>query len=185
MYSDGEGTSLLFWGTLFGILAGFTITTGLQLIENKWNFFELDWGQIVNNSIVGGSLGFSFAMGVVYLGPVLAGSATVSGMSATIAFAISIGVNFTAGSFGYVMEEIMNGRTVYLDDVIYNGIMVSIEGAIKFFFGGIAGSVGKIGTKGKPLRSKEWWLKFVFGQEFTAPFKYGIDLLRRIKKRNE
>ena len=42
----------------------------------------------------------------------------------------------------------------------------------------ITGSVGTIGTKGKFLRSTEWYAKFVFGQEFTFPFKYGIDLIR-------
>lgn len=62
-----------------------------------------------------------------------------------------------------------------------------LEGMICFGVGGIVGSVVTIGTKGKYFTrrgwtkifgSKEWWLKFIFGQEFTLPSKTLINLLR-------
>lgn len=49
---------------------------------------------------------------------------------------------------------------------------------VNFGIGGIIGSIGNVGTKGKLLTSKEWWGKFIFGLEFTKPFKISVDLLR-------
>jgi len=48
-----------------------------------------------------------------------------------------------------------------------------------FGVGGIVGSLGNVGTKGKFVVSKEWWGKFIFGLEFTQPFKIGIDYIRK------
>jgi RHS repeat-associated protein len=183
MYSDGDGhlavLSMLIFGTLFGLAAGFGVSAGKQLIENDWDFSKVDWGKVVNSTIVGGVLGFSFAMGVVYLGPVLAGVATVSKVAAGIAFGISVGVSYAAGSLGYATEEWINDRSPNFGKAMLNGGFVALEGAMRFVFGGITGSVGNIGTKGKFLKSREWWAKLAFGQEFTFPFKYVIDLIRR------
>lgn len=56
---------------------------------------------------------------------------------------------------------------------------VALEGMVNFGVGGIIGSLGNVGTKGKFLTSKEWWGKFIFGLEFTQPFKIGIDYIRK------
>lgn len=73
----------------------------------------------------------------------------------------------------------MNGRTPDFGKAMANGGFVAAEGAMNFLMGGILGSVGAVGTKGKFLRSVEWYAKFAFAQEFTLPFKYGIDIIRR------
>ena len=57
--------------------------------------------------------------------------------------------------------------------------MVALESIVNFGVGGMIGSIGNVGTKGKMLVSKEWWGKLILGQEFTQPFKIGIDLLRK------
>ena len=109
----------------------------------------------------------------------LAGAATASKAAAEIAFGISVGVSYSAGALGYAAEEWINGRSPDFGKAMLNGGFVALEGTMSFVFGGITGSVGDIGTNGKFLKSREWWAKLAFGQEFTFPFKYGIDLIRR------
>ena len=58
------------------------------------------------------------------------------------------------------------------------GWVVAVGAVSGGVIGGIIGSVGNIGTKGDFLTSKEWWGKFIFGLEFTQPFKIGVDLIR-------
>ena len=166
-------------GTLFGAAVGFGFDAGKQLINNGWDFSEVDWGSAVNSAIVGGALGFSLAMGVGYLGPVIAGTATAGGLTAGGAFAISTAVSFGAGALGYATEEWMNGRTPSFGKAMMHGGFVALEGMVNFGVGGIVGSLGNVGTKGKFLTSKEWWGKFIFGLEFTQPFKIGIDYIRK------
>lgn len=91
-------------GTIFGVAVGFGFDLGKQLINNGWDFSEVDWGRAVNSAIVDGTLGFSLAMGVGYLGPVIAGTATAGGLTAGGAFAISTAVSFGAGALGYATE---------------------------------------------------------------------------------
>jgi len=160
-------------GTLFGAAVGFGFDAGKQLINNGWDFSEVDWGSAVNSAIVGGALGLSFALGVAYLGPVIAGVAGASGKAALIAFGASSVI-----SFGAATEEWMNGRIPNLGIAMMHGGFVMLEGMISFGVGGITGSVGNVGKKGKMLISKEWWKKLIFGQEFTKPYKILIDLIR-------
>ena len=164
---------------IIGAVVGFGFNVGKQLINNGWNFSEVDWGSAVNSAIVGGALGFSLAMGVGYLGPVIAGTATAGGLTAGGAFAISTAVSFGAGALGYATEEWMNGRTPSFGKAMMHGGFVALEGMVNFGVGGIVGSLGNVGTKGKFLTSKEWWGKFIFGLEFTQPFKIGIDYIRK------
>jgi len=170
---------LLFGGLLFGTIAASVFNIAKQMIQNDWDFSTLDWGSVVNSAIVGGALGLSLAFGIAYLGPVIAGTATTGGLTAGSAFAINTAVSFGAGNLGYVFEELINGRTPSFGKAIMHGGFVMIEGMVSFGVGGITGSVGTIGKKGKLLLSKEWWLKFIFGQEFTQPFKIGIDSIRK------
>ena len=166
-------------GTLVGAAVGFGFDAGKQLIDNGWDFSEVDWGSAVNSGIVGGALGFSLSMGVAYLGPVIAGVADASGKAALIAFGTSSAVSFGAGALGYASEEWMNGRTPTFGKAMMHGGFVALEGMVNFGVGGIVGSIGNVGTKGKFFTSKEWWGKFIFGLEFTQPFKIGIDLIRK------
>ncbi len=175
-YSDESGrfpVLLLLGGLLFGTIAAGVFDAGKQLIQNGWDFSSLDWGNIANSAIVGGALGLSFALGVAYLGPVIAGVAGASGKAALIAFGASSVI-----SFGAATEEWMNGRIPNLGIAMMHGGFVMLEGMISFGVGGITGSVGNVGKKGKMLISKEWWKKLIFGQEFTKPYKILIDLIR-------
>ena len=166
-------------GTLVGATVGFGFNVGKQLIDNGWDFIKVDWGSAVNSAIVGGALGFSLAMGVGYLGPVIAGTAVAGSLTAGGAFAISTTVSFGAGALGYASEEWINGRTPSFGKAMMHGSFVALEGMVKFVAGGVMGSFGNVGTKGKFLISKEWWGKFIFGLAFTQPFKIGIDLIRK------
>ncbi len=181
MYIDGTGyfpLTILLFGLLIGAFAAGAFDAGKQLIQNGWDFSSLDLGSIANSAIVGGALGLSLALGVVYLGPVIAGVAGASGKAALIAFCVSSVISFGAGALGYAAEEWFNGRTPDFGTAMMHGGFVMLEGMISFGVGGITGSVGTIGKKGKPLISKEWWLKLIFGQEFTKPSKILIDLIR-------
>ncbi len=166
-------------GTAVGGAIGFGVDVGIQLKNNGGNFKAVDYGSAFNSALVGAALGFSYSMGVTCLGPVLAGEATI-GLTAGKAYAISTLVSFSAGSLGYIVEEKMNDKDPSFGKALMNGGLVALAGTLKFVFGGVVGSVGHLGTKGKPpVRSKEWWGKLVFGQEFTMPFKILIDYLRK------
>ena len=182
-YYDPTGHSailiMVLIGTLFGAAVGFGFDAGKQLINNGWDFSAVDWGSAVNSAIVGGALGFSLAMGVGYLGPVIAGIAGASTKAALIAFGVSSAVSFGAGALGYATEEWMNGRTPSFGKAMMHGSFVALEGMVNFGVGGIVGSIGNVGTKGKFLVSKEWWGKFILGLGFTQPFKIGIDNIRK------
>ena len=182
-YFDPTGHSailvMVLIGTLFGAAVGFGFDAGKQLINNGWDFSAVDWGSAVNSAIVGGALGFSLAMGVGYLGPVIAGIAGASTKAALIAFGVSSAVSFGAGALGYATEEWMNGRTPSFGKAMMHGSFVALEGMVNFGVGGIVGSIGNVGTKGKFLVSKEWWGKFILGLGFTQPFKIGIDYIRK------
>ena len=113
--------SMILFGTLIGAASGFLFDAGKQLINNGGNLHEVNWGSAVNSSIVGAALGFSLAMGVGYLGPVIAGTSVVGGLSVGSAFAISSAVSFGAGALGYVSEEWINGRTPSFGKAIMHG----------------------------------------------------------------
>ena len=130
----------------------------------------------MNGALVGGAVGLALGFGVVYLGPVIAGSATASTSAATTAFATSTLTSFAAGASGYAIEEYMNDRTPTIGNTIGHGGIVAIESMISFSFGGIIGSVGTVGDLN--FISGEWFAKQVFIQEFTYPSKYLLDQLR-------
>lgn len=186
MYSDPSGKfaisilAMVIIGTVVGGALGFGFDVGGQLINNGWNFNEVDWGSATNSTIVGAALGFSMAMGVGYLGPVIAGASGASGMAALGAFGVSATVSFGAGALGYTSEEWINGKTPDFGKAMMHGGFVAIEGMINFGVGGVIGSMGNIGTKGpNPFRSLEWWGKLTFGQMYTQPSKISIDLIRK------
>ena len=179
---DGHSAiAIIAIGTLIGALVSFGSNAGKQLIDNNWNLKDVDWGSALNDAIVGAAVGFSLATGVVFMGPVLAGGATVGQMvGAGVAFLGSTTLSFGAGALGHVVEERWNGRTPSLEKAMIQGGFVAAEGAFSFFVGGLTGSVGKIGTKGpKFLRSLEWWGKLAFGSSLTMPFRAGLDYFRK------
>ena len=75
----------------------------------------------MNGALVGGAVGLALGFGVVYLGPVIAGSATASTSAATTAFATSTLTSFAAGASGYAIEEYMNDRTPTIGNTIGHG----------------------------------------------------------------
>ena len=166
---------------LIGTLAGFGVAFGFdvakQLVSNDWNLDAIDWGRAFNLGIVGAGLGFSFSMGVAYLGLTIAGTTLAGGLSAIEAFGISALVSFATGALGYTVEELFNERSPSLEKAVVHGGFVALEGMVKFCAGGMAGSIGIIGTKGS-FASIEWWVKLILGLEFSNPFKYLIDRLR-------
>lgn len=179
-------------GTLVGAVTGFALDVGKQLIFNGWELKSVNLGSAFNSAIVGAALGFSFAMGVAYLGTAIAGTSIASGLtiggavvgptvqlSVGAAFATSAIVSYMAGAAGYAVEEMWNGRTPTTEKANMHGSFVMLEGMMYYGVGGITGSVGNIGTKGKLLTTKEWWGKFFFGLEFTQPGKTLIDLIRK------
>ena len=169
---------MILTGIGFGAFTGFAMNVGKQLISNGWDFGKIDWGSALNSCIVGAALGFSTAMGVIYLGPVLAGTAVIGGLTAGGAFAISAAVSFGAGALGYAVEEWKNEKTPSFGEAMMHGGFVALEGMVNFGVGGMVGSVGKVGTKGDPLVTKEWWGKLFFGLEFSQPIKLELDFIR-------
>ncbi len=94
-----------------------------------------------------GAVGFALGCGVVFLGPVIPGTATASGGTMTAyAFGISTGMSFLAGTTGYAIEEEMNNREVELGDAFGHGISVAVESRISYGVGGIVGSMGTTGS---------------------------------------
>jgi|GEM_PF-6829698 len=182
MFVDPEGhfaLSILLIGLLVGAAIGGGFEIANQVGSKGWNLGDWDWGKIVNHTLVGGAIGLAGAAGVVFLGPIIAGTAAVgAGKTALIALGVTTVISFVAGAGGYAIEESMNGRKVDFGNAIGHGSIVVLESIWSFGVGGIVGSIGKIGTKG-PFLSKEWIWKLIFTQEFTQPFKIPMDLIRK------
>ena len=136
-------------------------------------------GTVANKAIVGGALGFSSAVGVAFLGPVLAGSAAASAGGALAAFISSVGLSIAAGAGGYVAQERIDGNNDPLDtnNVLGHAAVVGAQGISNFLVGGMVGSIGTPGSKGV-FGSKEFISKFLLTQEFALPFKIATDKLR-------
>ena len=183
MYADPNGHSVialtLLAGALIGAVLGAVVDVGKQLITSSEGT-SINVGSVVNSAIVGAALGFATTAGVVFLGPIFAGTAATGAIAnAGIAFGATLGISFSAGAIGYVAEKKINGENVDVPMAIAQGAFVMAEGAVNFVIGGIVGSFGTIGTKGKPFISAEWWGKLVLAQEFTLPFKTLVDFVRK------
>ena len=181
-YVDPSGHSItaivlmISLGTLVGAAFGFALEIGTQLKENG----EItSIGTALNKTIVGGALGFSSSMGVAFLGPLLAGSATASAGGALAAFITSVGLSAASGAGGYVVQEKMDGRGDLLNtaNIVGHAGIVGIQGVSNFAVGGMVGSIGNIGQKGKFI-TKEFMIKWVLTQEFSFPFKYATNKFR-------
>ena len=186
MYEDPTGNfaisigTMLLIGTALGILFGAGVDVATQLYENRTSNNDIDLGSVLNSSLVGGALGFSSAAGVVFLGPIIAGASAASASSTLITFGASVGVSALAGAGGYMLQETINGRAaeVKVENVLGHASIVAIEGACNFGVGGMIGSIGNVGQKGK-IFTKEWIGKFIFGQEFSFPIKHLLNRLRK------
>lgn len=173
MYSDITGYIPLFAITAgVGAIIG-AATGAYRAYKNGDNI----WGGLANGALVGGAVGLALGLGIVSLGPVIAGAATASTSTATISFVISTAISFAAGAIGYTVEEIMNDRNPSFLSALGHGTIVAFESMISFGFGGIIGSVGTVGQLNN-FMSTEWIIKQLFIQEFTLPTKYGLDTLR-------
>lgn len=177
----GHGIILTLLGAfvLGGVISG-GIDAGMQLYENGGDWSEVKWSSVVNSFVVGGAVSASTLAGAYYLGPIIAGTGTVSASSAATAFAASVGFSATAGAVGFVAQEIGAGRgdELTFGSVIGHAGIVAFEGAYSFGIGGMLGSIGTIGGKGKKF-TKEWVKKTVLGQEFLQPIKYALDRFRK------
>ena len=98
--------------------------------------------------------------------------------AALSALGASATISYVAGAGGYVIEEIWNNRSPSLKGILIHGGAVALEGIWNFGVGGVAGSVGHVGTNGKPFCSPEWYGKLGFKIGLQQPIKIGIDLLR-------
>ena len=181
---DPNGTfaliAMLIAGLVFGAAIGFAFDVGGQLVQNGFDFGSIDWAKAVNSAIVGGALGLCTALGVGFLGPVIAGtvtglSAVVSVTSGLVAAAVA---SFTGGYVGYVVEKTMKGEEVYKDEAIMQGSITMASGFYNFVIGGFVGSQGNVGTKG-PLFSTEWIAKQFYAFLFTFGLKFATDTIRR------
>ena len=174
-YVDPIGHSVLLTAILVGVFSGFALGFGInigeQLYNNGWNFNSIDLGSAFNDAIVGAGLGFAFAMGVYFLGPVLAAAEGAKWGTMMIMAGVSTAISFGAGALGYATEEWFNKRTPTLKNALIQGGFVATEGLINFVFGGTVGSLGKVGA------DDEWW-KNILEYVLIEPFVQIYDFLR-------
>ena len=142
-----------------------------QLNDNNGDWGKIDCGSIINDFIVSGALGISLALGVVYLGPFIAAPSLAAAKIALIAFGISTTVSFAAGATGYMVQQAINHDDIDYNTVFAQASFTAIQSVFNFEVGGLIGSYGTIGTKGKPLFGKEWIRKLIRSQYYLLPFK--------------
>ncbi len=184
MNSDPSGTfgliAMLIAGLVFGALIGGVFDLGKQLVENGFKFDKVDWGKVANSAIVGGALGLCTALGVGFLGPVIAG--TVTGLSAVVSVTCGLAAaavaSFTGGAVGYAVEKYINGEEWDKQEFYTQGLITMAAGINNFVIGGFVGSQGNVGTKGKFFRI-EWFAKQFYATLFTFGIKFAIDTIRR------
>ena len=68
--------------------------------------------------------------------------------------------------------------TIEKESVIGHAVVVASESVFCYGVGGMVGSIGTIGYKGK-ISSKEWIGKLILAQEFSLPIKYPLNKLRK------
>lgn len=150
------------------------ITGGVTAYLNGENIL----GGVLNGALTGGVIGLALGLGVVYLGPLLAGQATASASSTALASFISTSTSFIAGAAGYTIKERFNNRTVIFRNAMGHDCIVAIESLVMFGAGGVAGSLGTIGDLN--FISGEWVLEQGLLQIYTAPVKYLFDRVRNL-----
>ena len=173
-YVDPSGNSVimsLICASIFLGISAFISDVKTQLKNNGVDFDGVDWGRAINVGIVEAGLGFAFAVGVYYLGPVLAAAEGAKWGTMMIMAGVSTAVSFGAGALGYAAEEWFNKRNPTLKNVLIQGCFVATEGLVNFVFGGTVGSIGKVGS------SDEDWKK-IFEYIFIKPLVNIYDFLR-------
>ena len=153
MYTDSNGYAPLFivTSTIGAIIGG--ISGWVRAAENGDNI----WGGVLNGAITGGVVGLALGTGIVFLGPVIAGTATTAGVNIAVhGFVANSVLSFTAGVLGHVIEESLNNREVKIRNCIGNGLSITAQSSLSYGIGGITGSMGKIGDLN--FISKEWVL---------------------------
>jgi len=157
---NGQFPGLIFSSFIVGMLFGVGLNIAEQYFQNGCSFENFDIGQAINNMLTGGALGLSFGLGIVYLGPLF--GSLVAPKTLYLSSLLALGIPFTAGSLGYIIENEYNNTNYSLNDVMANGVLTSMKGSWYYMSGGLIGAGGSIGKNGK-LFSQEWLTKTAIG----------------------
>lgn len=193
MYFDPNGKAAI--SIIIGLtVAGFFISGGInfgkQMIDNDFDFSQIDRGSLVNSLIVGAGVGFASGLGAAYFGPAIVSflaTGTVStslSVAAGNAFLVGAGVSAGAGVVGYYAEELMNGRSTNIRDATISGISGGIQGMLSFGISGLGRGIIPKNIDGIKVVGINEWNRRLLENIYGQGIKIMIDLIgKQLKAR--
>ncbi len=150
-------------GIAFGAAIG-----GVSAVINGTNIAA----GILGGAIKGGSIGITVGLGIV----TGTGAFTLGG--ALLALGGTIILNFVAGTAKYLIENIMNGKSLNVKDVFASGGLQAASGLFAFGAGAIIGISGYYnGLKVTKMFSPQWLGNFAASQLIKAIFYYPLSII--------
>ena len=125
----------------FGISAGFSVASEIK--ENGFKFKEWDYGKILSDALIGGTLSLAASAGGML------GVGMVTGWAALGLFVGTSIVSFGGGIASYSLERVLNGKEINKNIMYEEGLDLMVQGMFNFGIGMAFGSLGKWGSLGK------------------------------------
>ena len=150
MRVDPNGNLFFIFSLLIGIAVG-AITGGLIGGVTSYAKGDSFWGGFLSGAMIGGALGGALVLGGATMLAIAGKAVTGFFAASTILGKLSLGVgmaitsfnmSMVAGSFGYAINESMNGRNVNTGEMMRQGINTGIKGINAFIVGGILAATG-------------------------------------------
>lgn len=146
--------------TLVGAAIGGGINLGKQLVENDWDFSEVNYWEVGAKALTGAATGLAYGLGGV-AGGVVKGSfqaLTIAGKALTVSQSVGVllgtvaATNFIAGIGGYAMHTAGSSNENFnIFKGISEGIGQTGKGVLSFISGGmyVGSGIWKVGAGAK------------------------------------
>lgn len=136
------GTILL--TTTIGAIIGGSLSLAVQLIENDFDWSNINLNSILSDTLTGAAMGAAFGIGAS-AGMIFLGKASIASLSVTQSFGILVStaasINFTAGIGSYLIEN-HQSENFSITRMMLNALGQTGKGLISFGVGAFFAATG-------------------------------------------
>ena len=134
--------------TVAGAAVNAVVNVGKQLIENEWDFSNINFREVGASALKGAALGLAFGFGGI-AGAVAKGALSI-GVSIGQMVAISLGANLAAGMGAYAIQY-AGTDDFNAGKMLINGFIQTGEAAFNFLLGGMfsSGGIWNVGNQNR------------------------------------
>ena len=134
--------------TVAGAAVNAVVNVGKQLIENEWDFSNINFREVGASALKGAALGLAFGFGRI-AGAVAKGALSI-GVSIGQMVAISLGANLAAGMGAYAIQY-AGTDDFNAGKMLINGFIQTGEAAFNFLLGGMfsSGGIWNVGNQNR------------------------------------